>query len=176
MSPQTLSAIAGTIISLLFSYVPGFKTWYTPLSPTLKRLLMLAAVCLAAAGAFGLACAGWGDQLNLNLTCNPTGALGLLQSLIAALAANQATFLISPKPAGKGDPASRDRLSGHPLFEGELDQMKHASNMGHKPRLPRSVSQRYEKSKTRPHPDQNPASSEHEPHPVKISPVGKQDK
>jgi len=175
MSPQTLSAIAATIISLLFSYLPGFKTWYTPLSPTLKRLLMLAAVSLAAAGAFGLACAGWGDQLNLNLTCDQRGALGLLQSLIAALAANQATFLISPKPAGKREPVSRDRLSGHPFFEGELNHMKHTSNIAQEPRLPQSVSQRYEKSKTRPNPDQDSDSGAREPHPVKICPVGKQD-
>ena len=175
MSPQALAAIAATIISLLFSYVPGFKTWYAPLSPTLKRLLMLAAVNLAAAGAFGLACAGWGDQLNINLTCDYPGALGLLQSLIAALAANQATFLISPKPASKREPTSRDKLAGHPLFEGELDQLKHASNMEHEPQLPHAVSQRYGKPKTRPHPDQDRNSSS-EPHPVKIRSIGEQDK
>lgn len=168
MSSQALAATAATILSLLFSYVPGFKTWYAPLSPTMKRLIMLAFVTLTAAGAFGLACAGWGDQLNLNLTCSHAGALGLLQSLIAALAANQATFLISPKPAGERSPSRRDKLNGGSFYQGELTSLKHISNINQEPNLPDAVGERYEKSRVRPDPEDAWEHIEHEPHPVKV--------
>jgi len=105
MSPETLSAIAAALLSLLFSYVPGFKTWYQPLAPAIKRLVMLILLALIALVSFALACGGatlnqrspWDPKL----TCDQGGLLTLIQSLLAALAANQATFLITPKPERK---------------------------------------------------------------------------
>jgi hypothetical protein len=175
MSPQILAAAAATVLSLLFSYVPGFKTWYAPLSPTLKRLIMLALVCLTAAGTFGIACAGWGDQLNIHLTCDHSGALGLVQSLIAALAANQATFLISPKPAGKQESSRSDKRNGHPQREGKYARAAQVPGTESDPELPHAVSERYGKGKIRPHPDNEPDSVYREPHPVKVRPIAKQD-
>ena len=99
MSPETLSAIAAALLSLLFSYVPGFKTWYQPLTPAVKRLVMLILLALIALVSFALACGG--ATLNPKLTCDQGGLLTLIQSLLAALAANQATFLITPKPERK---------------------------------------------------------------------------
>jgi hypothetical protein len=125
MTPQALAAIAAAILSLLFSYVPGFKSWYQPLETTYKRLVMLALVCLSAAGVFGLACAGWGDQLNLNLTCSPESALGMVSTLLGALAANQAVFLISPKPARRESRAYLDKHPDEPELSRELSE-RHA--------------------------------------------------
>ena len=175
MSPQTLAAAAATVLSLLFSYIPGFKTWYTPLSPTMKRLVMLALVVLTAAGAFGLACAGWGDQLNIHLTCDHSGALVLFQSLIAALAANQATFLISPKPAGKQEPARSNKRNGHLQRDAKSTRAAKGSSTEIGPELPQAVSERYGKGKIRPHPDHEPDSVYREPHPVKVREIARQD-
>jgi len=40
MTPEILSSSAAIALSLLFSYVPGFKTWYEPLGGDLKRMVM----------------------------------------------------------------------------------------------------------------------------------------
>jgi hypothetical protein len=106
MTGSTLAALAASLLSLLFSYVPGSKTWYSPKDPYLKRLIMLALVIAAAMGAFSLACvvgprmhafAGLADDFSVKVSCDAFGAWGLVRAVIAAVAANQAVFLISPR-------------------------------------------------------------------------------
>jgi hypothetical protein len=97
MTGSTLAALAASLLSLLFSYVPGFKTWYAPKDPYLKRLIMLALVIAAAMGAFSFACAGLADDFCVKVSCDAFGAWGLVRAVIAAVAANQAVFLISPR-------------------------------------------------------------------------------
>ncbi|MFC2055399.1 hypothetical protein ACFLV7_14050 [Chloroflexota bacterium] len=63
MTGSTLATLVASLLSLLFSYVPGFKDCYTPKDPYLKRLIMLALVIVAAMGAFSFACAGLGPTI-----------------------------------------------------------------------------------------------------------------
>lgn len=98
MTADLLASTASVFLSLLFSYVPGFKSWYEAQAPTSKRLIMLGLLALVAAGSFAAACAQFGDALRLDVVCSRDGAIGLLEAFIAALVANQAAFLISPKP------------------------------------------------------------------------------
>jgi hypothetical protein len=42
MTPELLASTAAILLSLLLSYVPGFKTWYDPLSPNVKHQIILA--------------------------------------------------------------------------------------------------------------------------------------
>ncbi len=65
MTGSTLAALAASLLSLLFSYIPGFKTWYTPKDPYPKRLIMLALVVVVALGAFSFACAGLADDFSV---------------------------------------------------------------------------------------------------------------
>lgn len=97
MTADTLSASAAILLSLAFSYIPPIEKLYQRLNPTQKRLVMLLALLLTAAGSFALACAGLGTLLGLPLTCDTPGALGLLHALIAALVANQAAYALSPR-------------------------------------------------------------------------------
>ncbi len=97
MTGSTLAALAASLLSLLFSYIPGFKTWYSPKDPYLKRLIMLALVIVVAMGAFSFACAGLADDFSVKVSCDAFGAWGLVRAVIAAVAANQAVFLISPR-------------------------------------------------------------------------------
>jgi hypothetical protein len=97
MTTTQLTSIAAVILSLACSYLPGLSAWYEALNSAAKRLLMLGLLVLAAAGAFSLACAGFGPNLGIPLACDQQGAFGLLQTLIMALVANQATYLITPK-------------------------------------------------------------------------------
>jgi hypothetical protein len=97
MTGSTLAALTASLLSLLFSYVLGFKIWYSPKDPYLKRLIMLALVIVVALGAFSFACAGLADDFSVKVSCDAFGAWGLVRAVIAAVAANQAVFLISPR-------------------------------------------------------------------------------
>jgi hypothetical protein len=98
MSAQLLSAVAGALLSLLCSYIPGLSDWYAALDGTHKRLWMLAALCAVAAGSLGLSCLGIGQAGGVALpACSSQGAQTLVEALVIALAANQSTYLISPK-------------------------------------------------------------------------------
>ena len=68
-----------------------------PKDPYFKRLIMLALVVVVAMGAFSFACAGLADDFSVKVSCDAFGAWGLVRAVIAAVAANQAVFLISPR-------------------------------------------------------------------------------
>lgn len=97
MDAVTLAAIAGAILSLLFTYLPWFKNWYEPLSAENKQLVMGVLLVLVAAGVFGLTCLGLADQFGWTLVCDVAGAIGFIKVLIAALMANQSVYLITRK-------------------------------------------------------------------------------
>lgn len=103
MNSETLTLLAGALLSLGFSYIPGLSDWYARLGDapndggTRKRLLMLALLAITASAAFGLGCAGWAGSFGLDLACNQSGAAGLLRALVLAVVANQAAFAISPR-------------------------------------------------------------------------------
>lgn len=92
MTPETLSAVAGVLLSLAFSYVPGLSGWWDLRSPTEKRLAMLVMLAVLAGAAFGLSCSA---VLSI-LPCDKPSLIGLIQSFVAALVANQSAFLVSP--------------------------------------------------------------------------------
>lgn len=93
MTAEELSAIAGVVLSLAFSYVPGVSEWFDGLAKSYKQLLMGALLVIVAGSIFGLACGGVLDVV----VCDRAGALGLVKVLIAALIANQSTYLITKK-------------------------------------------------------------------------------
>lgn len=95
MDANTLSAAAGLLLSLAAAYLPGFSDWYGALPGAQKRLVMLALLAAVALASVGLACAGLGDDLGLPLTCDAAGVWTLLRAFLAALTANQATYLLS---------------------------------------------------------------------------------
>jgi hypothetical protein len=99
VTPEILASAAGILLSLAFSYIPGLSTWYAAKDPTIKRLIMLAALVVVAAGVFGLSCA----KVYSWVTCDQPGATGLVTALVLALVANQATFLISPQRSNGSD-------------------------------------------------------------------------
>lgn len=97
MTSEQLTAIAGALLSLAFSYVPGLRRRYEPLTETAKRLVMLVLLLLVAAGVYGLACTHWGVLLEIGITCDKPGLRRLVWALVLAIMANQATFFINPK-------------------------------------------------------------------------------
>ena len=69
MTGSILAALAASLLSLFFSYIPGLKDWYSPLDPYAKRLKMLAQVVAVPLGTFSFACAGLTDNFSVKVTC-----------------------------------------------------------------------------------------------------------
>lgn len=97
MTAEFLAAGAGVLLSLLFSYIPGFASWYGAKDEDMRRLIMLGLLALVGAGAFGLACGGLAADFGISITCDKSGAIGLLKSFGAAAIANQVTYKLTPK-------------------------------------------------------------------------------
>lgn len=115
MTTEQLASIAGIVLSLLFSYIPGLNVWFGLLDPLYKRLIMAGLLILVAAASFGLSCYG----LWPTVECSQAGALGLIEILVAALIANQAAFLLSPQaPAVEQAKKEREGLTGLALGRG----------------------------------------------------------
>lgn len=93
ITPEWLALIAGALLSLLFSYVPGLSDWFSKLDGTRKRLVMLALLAVVTGGAFGLGCAG----ILAGVDCSRNGAVNAVYAFILALMANQSTYAISPQ-------------------------------------------------------------------------------
>ena len=97
MSAESISLIAGSILSLFFSYMPGLNARFAGLSAEIKRLIMLGLLVLVSAGVYGLACTSFGAQFGVAVTCDQEGLVALLGSLLLAVIANQTTYTITPK-------------------------------------------------------------------------------
>ena len=118
MTMETLSLLAGTLLSLGFSYLPGLSAWYSRLGKTpeggddggtRKRLVMLGLLGFTAGISFALACSGWGASAGLQLSCDQAGAVGLARALVLAIIANQSIYKISPqiRPAAGSEVGGR---------------------------------------------------------------------
>lgn len=92
MTVEQLGAIAGVILSLLFSYVPGLSDKFNALEPVVKRLIMAGLLLLVAIGALALSCA----NIIVTVECTQAGLIALINVYIAALVANQAAYMITP--------------------------------------------------------------------------------
>ena len=96
MSAESLSLVAGTVLSLTFSYIPGVRNWFIGFDAVIKRLIMLALLALTTGVVYGLSCLGWGFEWGITLSCDRSGLLGLIEQFVIAIIANQSIFAISP--------------------------------------------------------------------------------
>jgi hypothetical protein len=97
MSVETLSLVAGTILSLAFSYVPGLHARFASLDATHKRLILLGILLAASAAIYGLACSTWGAAWGIALTCDQRGLAQLFELTVLAVIANQGIYQITPR-------------------------------------------------------------------------------
>ena len=96
MSTDELAGLAGILISVAVSYVPGLADKYAALDGTAKRLVMLLALILAAALVYGLSCA----NVVQVITCSQRDLVGLLRTVVLAIVATQSAYWITPKRGG----------------------------------------------------------------------------
>jgi hypothetical protein len=93
MTAETLSAVAGVVLSLAFSYVPGLAPWFGQLEATYKRLVMAGSLLIVSIVVVALSC--W--NITPLVACTQDGIVALVSAFLAALVANQAAYLISPR-------------------------------------------------------------------------------
>jgi hypothetical protein len=93
MTVEQLGALAGVLLSLAFSYVPGLSDKYATLDKVKKSLVMLGLLALVAVGTLLLSCV----NILSAVACTQAGALSLLSTFVAAAVANQTTYLLSPQ-------------------------------------------------------------------------------
>lgn len=91
MTAESLSAISGVVLSLAFSYIPELKRWFDTLNREYKQMLMGVLLLVVSSAIFGLSCAKVVDFV----TCDRAGLLGLVNTFISALVANQSVYLIT---------------------------------------------------------------------------------
>jgi hypothetical protein len=112
MQAETISMVAGVLLSLLFSYCPGLSGWFAALGEehqdggTRKRLVMLGLLVLAALGSLALSCAGL-PAPGAEVDCSRAGAWELARALAAAIVANQGVYALSPRPAARAGRAGK---------------------------------------------------------------------
>lgn len=94
MSADTINAIAGILLAMVFEYFPVLNEKFNALPDNQQRLVVIGACVLVALGSFGLACAGFLNKLdpNAQLTCDEAGVLALVKSFVSILIASQATY------------------------------------------------------------------------------------
>jgi len=91
MNEETLSLIAGSILSLLIEYFPGFKLWHERLLPEQKRLLMLGMIILVAVAIYFAYCHFSVSIPNLEVSCDSSGIVDLVRIIIWIAISNQTT-------------------------------------------------------------------------------------
>ena len=90
MTAEQLAAYAGIVLSLALFYIPGLSTWYEAQTAQAKAGLMAFLLIGVAAAVYGLSCAGWYALVS----CDAEGIKQLVNVFIAALIANQSTYLL----------------------------------------------------------------------------------
>lgn len=90
MNEQQLASVAGLVLSLAFAYVPRLSDWYDGKNSQTKALIMAGLLLVVAVGAYGLSCASPYSYFE----CTRVGAWTAAQVFVAALVANQGTYLI----------------------------------------------------------------------------------
>lgn len=94
MTYAILMGIVMSVISLIFSFVPGLKQWFENFKPEAKQLFMLIATIVVAGGIFGLGCAG---LISVGTVCTWKGAWDLVVLIFVGIVSNQGTYAITSK-------------------------------------------------------------------------------
>lgn len=90
-SAQVISGLAGVLLSLAFSYLPGLRQWFAPKDAPTKSLIMLACLLVVTVALFIVRCN------TLVAQCFITNWLDYASAFGTALVLNQGTYTISPQ-------------------------------------------------------------------------------
>jgi len=92
MSADSLSLIAGSLLSLIFSYVPGLNDKFNALSTEYKRGIMLGLVVVVALAIYFLTCSSLAIDLGMKVTCGKAGLVEMARMIVLVAIANQGAY------------------------------------------------------------------------------------
>jgi len=90
-------AITGVLISLLFTFLPGLKTWYEN-QHGYKALIMVGLMLLVSIVYFLLGC--WpliAARLSIIVACTANGAIDMGLAFVVAILSNQSTYVLTKR-------------------------------------------------------------------------------
>lgn len=93
ISNETLTIVVAIVMSLIYSFFPGVKSWFTSLGDNEKFSVNVLTVVLLSAAIFLMACAG----ITTKLTCNALGVDLLLNMVVRFATAYGTTYLMTRK-------------------------------------------------------------------------------
>ena len=96
LTPESLALLAGAVLSLIFSYVPGLNSKFAGLQPEVKRSIMAGLLLVVAVVCYLLGCAGF---ITTGISCTQEGIVQLAMIYVLSIVANQGTFSITPQTA-----------------------------------------------------------------------------
>ena len=113
VTPEFLALVAGLILSLAFSYIPGLNVAYAGLSEEAKKAIMAGLLLLTSIVLVVFSCTG---IVATSIMCDKPGLILLAWIFIQALIANQSIYKITPKTkAVKMAVIARDTLAAGPF-------------------------------------------------------------
>lgn len=91
-TPAFVAAVAGIVLSLAMTYIPGLRTWYGALLSQTKSLIMLGLMVLCSVVIVLLA------QYGIIPTTHPLTWVDCAVVVVSWLISNQATYTLAPVP------------------------------------------------------------------------------
>jgi hypothetical protein len=88
--------IVGVLLSLVFAYFPGVKTWYEAQSGK-KQLILLGITLAVALAYFGLGCTPLAVKLGIQVACTWDGAWMVAAAFFKIVIASQTTYVLTDK-------------------------------------------------------------------------------
>jgi hypothetical protein len=98
MTAEILALVAGVIISLLFSYIPGLNVKFGVLASETKRVILLGLMLAVGIVAFLLSCTTFGGNFGIPVVCTQGGLSELIKAFVLAAIANQTTYQLTTEP------------------------------------------------------------------------------
>jgi hypothetical protein len=91
---ELIGVVTGAVVSLFFNYFPGVRVKFAGLTQAQKSLVMIGLMLLTVVA---VALLDFFDVINAGLTFDKTGITRIVWTFVAALVANQTTYLASPQ-------------------------------------------------------------------------------
>ena len=95
ITSAAVAGIAGALLSLIFSYVPGLNSKFAALPKETEQLIMAGLMLLATVIIMGLGCY---KVIQINLTCDQNGWVQAIWIFISAIMGNQSVYRLTPQP------------------------------------------------------------------------------
>ena len=111
LTPHFLASIVGVLLSLSFTYIPGWRVRYAELTSEIKSLIMLGCLVVATIVLYLLV------KFGVLIPTQPVNVWTFLWMLYLALTGNQITYKISPQPTD----VRTAKAQRTPIKHGNLD-------------------------------------------------------